>query len=133
MHRIILTSAGALGALAIGFGAFGAHALRPVFESAADGARLAANWQTASQYHLAHALALALAGLVGERHPGRSARVAAACFALGTVVFSGSLYALCLTRVRALGAVTPVGGALFIAGWLALALTPFAGARARGA
>ena len=96
-------------------GAFGAHALR---------ARLApdllAVWKTAVEYQFYHALALLLVGLWARSQPATALNVAGGCFALGVLVFSGSLYALALSGVRVLGAVTPFGGLLFIAGWIAL-------------
>ncbi|QPQ56367.1 DUF423 domain-containing protein [Allosphingosinicella flava] len=93
-------------------GAFGAHALKDRLDPAALGW-----WQTAVQYQMWHAVALvALAGL-----PGRLG-LPAALLSIGTLVFSGSLYLLALTGLRWLGAVTPVGGLLMIAGWLLLAL-----------
>ncbi len=74
-------------------------------------------WNTAAQYHLCHALALGLcAGLTDD---SRSARLARLCFIGGIAIFSGSLYLMALTGVRWLGAVTPVGGLLLIAAWLA--------------
>ena len=99
-------------ALAVVCGAFGAHALKQ---------RLApedlAIWQTGVLYHLVHAPALVLYGLFarGGRH------VAGWCFLAGSVVFSGTLYGLALGGPRWLGAITPIGGALLIAGWLAFA------------
>ena len=103
-----------LGVLA---GAFAAHALRvqlPV-------ERLAA-FDTAVRYQLWHALALLIVGLALERAPRPALHAAGWLFAAGIVLFSGSLYGLALTGVRALGAITPLGGASFLAGWLALAL-----------
>jgi len=102
------------GASAVAFGAFGAHALRGVLD--AQGAEL---WHTASQYQFWHALALALTVAVAQGRPRRCARVA---FALGIVLFSGSLYALALGAPRWVGAITPLGGVAFIVGWIALGL-----------
>jgi uncharacterized membrane protein YgdD (TMEM256/DUF423 family) len=111
----------ALGALAgaagVALGAFGAHALK---------ARLAPEmlqvWQTAVQYHLWHALALVGIGLLALHLPASAAlRWAGALMGAGLVLFSGSLYLLALSGMRALGAVTPFGGAAWIAGWLLLA------------
>ena len=110
-----------LGALfafaAVAQGAFGAHALK---------ARLAADalgvWQTAVLYHGWHALALVAVGVAMLQRPNAAGFAWAAwLFAAGIVLFSGSLYALALTGVRGLGAVTPVGGLAFLAGWLAFA------------
>ena len=108
--------AGSLSAfLAVAAGAFGAHALR---------ARLApdllAVFETAARYQMYHALALlAVAWAVTRFAPG-PIRVAGWLFIGGTVLFSGSLYLLALTGTRWLGAITPLGGLLFLAGWLSL-------------
>jgi uncharacterized membrane protein YgdD (TMEM256/DUF423 family) len=119
MHRPFLTSAACLGCLAVGLGAFGAHGLTQRLASVSDGAARLEWWKTAAHYHLSHALALALAaGLLGDTRAGRIACIA---FAVGIALFSGSLYAMTLTGVRWLGAVTPIGGVAFMAGWLALA------------
>ena len=107
-----------LGFLAVALGAFGAHGLEEVL---AEGER-AEWWATAVQYHLAHALALLMTGLVAE-HTGRGhGRGAMRCFLLGTAVFSGTLYALALGGPRWLGAITPLGGTLLLAGWVLLGL-----------
>ncbi|HEX4883741.1 MAG TPA: DUF423 domain-containing protein [Casimicrobiaceae bacterium] len=114
--RTALVLAALLLFVAVALGAFGAHALK---------ARLApdlqAVWQTAVQYHAWHALALLGAGLLMLVRPDAAAGLAAWLFVAGIVLFSGSLYALALTGVRGLGAVTPVGGVAFLAGWLAFA------------
>ena len=110
-------AAGALSAcVAVAAGAFGAHALKATL---APGALT--TFETAVRYQLFHALALVVvAGLLERpRHP--AVRRAAWTFLLGTIVFSGSLYALALGGPRWWGAVTPLGGAGFIAGWLLLA------------
>lgn len=109
--------AGITGGLAVLAGAFGAHALKTRLPS-----DLLAVWNTGAHYHLVHSvvlLALALAGAHGMR-----VRLPFALIAGGIAVFSGSLYALALTGIRFLGAVTPLGGVLLVAGWVALALAP---------
>ena len=105
---------GMAGASAVLLGAFGAHALRGVLD--AGGREL---WHTASQYHFWHALALAIACLAS---PGKARRCALAAFGIGIVLFCGSLYALALGAPRWYGAITPLGGLAFIAGWIALGL-----------
>ena len=75
-------------------------------------------FKTGASYHLSHAIALGFAALV----PGVWAGRAAWLFAIGLILFSGSLYALALSGMRGLGVVTPFGGVAFIAGWLALAM-----------
>jgi uncharacterized membrane protein YgdD (TMEM256/DUF423 family)/glucose/arabinose dehydrogenase len=112
---------GALSAgLAVGAGAFGAHALRS--RLAPD---LLAVFETAVRYHLVHALALLAVGLAASRLRPGEARLAGALFAAGTVLFAGSLYALALTGARALGAITPLGGVCWIAAWLIFARALF--------
>ncbi len=106
-----------LGALAVAAGAFGAHGLRARLD-----ARMLEIWQTAASYHLVHALALVVAGLVAAQKAGVAPKVAGAAFLLGVLVFSGTLYALALTDLRWLGAITPLGGVAFIVGWVALAV-----------
>ena len=108
---------GALSAfIGVAAGAFGAHALR---------ARLApdllAVFETGARYQMYHALALLAVACMVTRWPGSWPVRAGWLFVAGTVLFSGSLYALALTGVRWLGAITPLGGAAFLAGWLCLA------------
>ena len=103
--------------LAVALGAFGAHALKGRL-SADD----AAIWQTAVQYHGWHALALLACGLVLQARPDAGAVVVAAwLFVVGVALFGGSLYALALGAPRGIGAVTPIGGVAFLAGWAAFA------------
>lgn len=108
---------GLAGASAVLLGAFGAHALRGVLD-----VQSRELWQTAVNYHVWHALALAVAVAVGLGR-GRSGRFAIAAFAIGIVLFSGSLYALALGAPRWTGIITPFGGLAFIAGWIALGLS----------
>lgn len=113
------TRIGAISAfLAVLFGAFGAHLLRDAL-----GAALSPTWETGVRYHLFHALALIAVDLVRDRAgASRALGVAGILFAAGTVLFSGSLYLLALTGVRAWGAVTPFGGLCFLIGWIAFAV-----------
>ncbi|HTV24640.1 MAG TPA: DUF423 domain-containing protein [Polyangiaceae bacterium] len=121
----------ALGAVAgfsgVAFGAFGGHGLRKKLADAPEGAKRLEWWQTGSSYHLAHAVAIAVAALVAERVPGASASAAAWAFLAGIVLFSGSLYAMALTGVRKLGAITPLGGLGLLAGWACLLAAALAG------
>ncbi len=110
--------AGVLGGLGVGLGAFGAHGLRERLSPAA-----LEIYKTGVLYHLIHAVALLALALAPER-AGLGGKVTRGLFALGILIFSGSLYALALTGVRWLGAVTPIGGVLFIAGWLTLVMSP---------
>ena len=105
-----------LAALAVGAGAFGAHGLEQVLtENRMD------TYETAVQYHLYHALALLIVGALTRQW----ARIqwSGYCFIVGVFLFSGSLYLLVLTDTAWLGAITPLGGVAFIAGWLALAFS----------
>lgn len=108
------------GLIGVAAGAFGAHALRGRLDPA-----LLQVFETGARYHLFHALALLATGLAHHAAPRRGFVWAGALFALGTVTFSGSLYALALTAVRAWGAVTPFGGLLLLVGWLVAAWTAF--------
>lgn len=112
---------GALSAgLAVAAGAFGAHALRAKLEP-----RMLEVFETAARYQMYHALALLVVGWMASRTPlGATGAVHASgwLFVAGTLLFSGSLYAMTFTGIRALGAITPLGGVCFIAGWIALAL-----------
>ena len=114
----LFISLGALsGLLAVTFGAFGAHALRGRLDDYAMGV-----FETAVQYHFYHALALVAVGLLALHHPHTALlRSSGWLFVLGLVVFSGSLYALSLSGIKWLGAITPLGGLAFIAGWACLA------------
>ena len=115
--RLLLGLSAASGFTAVALGAFGAHALRARFADAADGPARLEWWHTAASYHLAHAVALGVVALVVERAASTAAVTAGWAFALGIVLFSGSLYAMSLSGVRALGAVTPFGGLAFLIGW----------------
>jgi uncharacterized membrane protein YgdD (TMEM256/DUF423 family) len=105
-------AAGAINAfLAVACGAFGAHALKRRL----DGERLVI-FETGARYQMYHALALiAVSWLAATR--GQAADIAGALFLAGIVFFSGSLYALALSGVRKLGAITPLGGLCFLLGW----------------
>jgi uncharacterized membrane protein YgdD (TMEM256/DUF423 family) len=117
--------AGALsGFLAVLAGAFGAHALR----SRLDPAHLQI-FETAARYQLIHALALVLVSVLPSRSASGALRWSGGLFLAGTVLFSGSLYALALTGLPMLGAITPLGGVCFLLGWLALARALYMDAR----
>jgi len=119
-----LTSLGAvLAFLAVALGAFGAHALKATLPPPASTA-----FETGVRYQFLHALALLFVGTQGRAAPRPGAALAGGLFVSGIVLFSGSLYALALTGASGWGAVTPVGGLCFLAGWLALAWA-FAGRR----
>jgi len=127
MFRLFLALASLNGFLAVALGAFGAHGLRQRLAQLADGAERLDWWRTAASYHLAHALALGLVALLSLRSSSSSSALSVAgwAFLAGMALFSGSLYAMVLTGVRGLGAVTPVGGLAFLVGWGALAWAAF--------
>lgn len=117
MTHLTLFIAAIGGLLSVAFGAFGAHALRARLDSQA-----LAVFETAVQYQFHHSLALLAVALLMLQHPGSALlRSSAVLFTLGIVVFSGSLYLLSFTGLRWLGAITPLGGLAFIAGWACLA------------
>ena len=110
-----LIAVGALDAgLAVAAGAFGAHALRSRLEP-----RALEIFETAARYQMYHALAILFCALVATS----GARTAGWIFQAGIVVFSGSLYALALSDVKWLGAITPIGGLAFLVGWVYLAVS----------
>ncbi len=114
---MIWTTVGACSALiAVALGAFGAHGLRGVF--APDRMTV---FETAARYQLVHAIALVALGLGAQRLSPGAVRGVGTLLLLGTILFSGSLYAFTLTGVPAWGAVTPFGGLAFLAGWAWLA------------
>jgi uncharacterized membrane protein YgdD (TMEM256/DUF423 family) len=104
------------GAIAVAAGAFGAHAMK-----ASLGADALAIWEVGARYQMYHALALLALGCATRSLRSSALRAGGWLFVVGTVLFSGSLYLLAATGVRAFGAVTPVGGVALIAGWLCVA------------
>jgi uncharacterized membrane protein YgdD (TMEM256/DUF423 family) len=111
-YRLAMLTGSVLAALGVALGAFGAHGLRDVLNATQQGW-----WQTAFQYQMLHALGLI--GLGASRLPDLKAPIV--LLALGTMVFSGTLYVMALTDQHWLGMVTPVGGLMMIAGWLLVA------------
>jgi uncharacterized membrane protein YgdD (TMEM256/DUF423 family) len=122
MQRLFLQLAALNGFLAVALGAFGAHGLKGSLEGLEDSAQRLVWWETAAHYQLTHALALGLVGLLGSKIPGKLLRTGGWALQLGILLFSGSLYAMTLTGVRTLGAVTPFGGLAFLVGWICLLL-----------
>jgi uncharacterized membrane protein YgdD (TMEM256/DUF423 family) len=117
MSRTFVLLGAVLACLGVAGGAFGAHSLKALLP-----ADLLAVFETGVRYQMYHALALLFVGWAIERFPSPHVRRAGWLFTIGIVLFSGSLYALSLSGVRWLGAVTPLGGAALIAGWALLAL-----------
>jgi uncharacterized membrane protein YgdD (TMEM256/DUF423 family) len=120
MERTFLVLSGVNGLLAVALGAFGAHGLKGRLAGLADGTQRLDWWQTAAHYQLTHALALAICAQLAARQTGLAAQIAGFAFLGGIVLFSGSLYTMTLTGMRALGAVTPLGGLALLVGWAAL-------------
>ena len=120
MDRTFLFIGALLGGVGVGLGAFGAHGLKGRLSQ-----EMLAVFETGVRYQMYHALALLVLGAMMTRLEGRAVVVAGWSFTAGILIFSGSLYALALSGVTMLGAITPIGGAAFLAGWLALAIAAF--------
>ena len=118
MNRALVAAGAINGAIAVAAGAFAAHALKSRLD-----ARALEVFETGARYQMYHALAIVLCGLLAMTRPGQgwsglgSAGAAGWTLQVGIVLFSGSLYALALTGVKGLGAVTPFGGVAFLVGW----------------
>ncbi len=117
MDRLFFALGSASALVAVAAGAFGAHGLRARLSP-----DLLAVFETAARYQMYHALALLAVGWAVTRWPGPWPVRAGWLFTVGTLLFSGSLYALALSGMRWLGAVTPLGGLAFLAGWTCLLL-----------
>ena len=116
MERLFFTLGSVSAFLGVALGAFAAHALKGRVEP-----DLLVIFETGVRYQMYHALALLAVGWACTRWPGKAVKTSGWLFVTGTVIFSGSLYALSLSGMRWLGAVTPVGGLALLAGWLCLA------------
>jgi uncharacterized membrane protein YgdD (TMEM256/DUF423 family) len=115
------------GFLAVAMGAFGAHGLKDRLNALGQ----AANYETATQYHMSCALALLAVGLLGLwGRSGPANSIAGWTMFVGSIIFSGTLYALAVTGQRWLGAITPIGGVLILIGWSALAIAASPASRA---
>lgn len=106
--------------ISIALGAFAAHGLKASLDTNSLNI-----FRTGVQYQMVHAVGFILLGLWQETRAGRSALFSASCFGFGSVFFSGSLYLLALTGIKWLGAITPLGGLAFLAGWLAWGASSF--------
>ena len=117
MSRQFVWLGAVFAALSVAAGAFGAHSLKSIIP-----ANMLAVFETAVRYQMYHALALLIVGgMLPHDGSARSYRVAGWSFAVGIVLFSGSLYVIAFTATRWVGAITPLGGAAFLAGWISLA------------
>jgi len=117
VDRTFMLISAVAGFLGVALGAFGAHGLRGRLSP-----EMLAVFETGVRYQLYHTLALMITAMLMARMGGWLFTTAAWCFTVGIVLFSGSLYALAISGVTVLGAVTPIGGLAFLAGWACLAL-----------
>ncbi len=115
MDKTFVMMGAALMFLGVGAGAFGAHGLASYFERFPD---LEATYDTAVRYHIIHALALLITAWLSTQYNSNWINWAGWLFFVGIFVFSGSLYLLVFTQVKWLGAITPIGGVAFLAGWV---------------
>ncbi len=113
MNRI-LTIGAVFGFLAVAFGAFGAHALKDLL------AERITVYETANRYHFYHTFAIFVSIFLYSIFQKKNFLISGYLFAAGIFIFSGSLYALSISGIRILGAITPIGGILFLAGWATL-------------
>lgn len=119
MDRFFLQAGALIGALSVGLGAFGAHALNKMLTASG---RLE-TYETAVKYQFYHALALVLIGVLLQNASPNATKFyswAGYAFLIGVLVFSGSLYTICFSGIKAFGAVAPIGGTALIVGWLML-------------
>ena len=121
-HKILMIVAALLGLLGVGAGAFGAHALKGRLSP-----EMLNLFDLASRYQLIHALAAAVAATAVASYGNTFMLSAGWLFVIGTVFFSGSLYLLALTDLKAWGALTPIGGVFFLGGWLCMAIAAWRG------
>jgi uncharacterized membrane protein YgdD (TMEM256/DUF423 family) len=124
LERLLYLYAATAGFLGVALGAFAAHGLKATLTPA-----MLAAFETAVRYQMYHAFALFATAWALTRWPARIFAVAGGLFVAGILIFSGSLYLLALTETRWLGAITPLGGLAFLAGWACLAIGVFRGAR----
>lgn len=131
-----LTIGALMAALGVSMGAFGAHGVESYFANTYEGRthqvlgqdvptaeKYLTDYKTAANYQMYHALALVAVGLLSQARPKRSLQVAGFCFVGGIVLFSGGLYVYTLADLKIVGMIpVPIGGTLFIVGWVALAI-----------
>lgn len=124
MDRIFFMIGSALMLLGVALGAFGAHGLASYFETHPD---LEGTYDTAVRYHMIHALALFISAWAVDKWGGRLPVWSGYLFIVGIILFAGTLYLLVALRLGWLGAITPLGGVAFLAGWACLLLTAWKG------
>lgn len=116
MNKFFILSGSIIGLLGVAIGAFGAHALKNFLETS----QRTETFETGVKYMFYHSLALILVGILQKEFPASAVTNAGWAFLIGTVIFSGSLFLLCATGIKILGAVTPIGGVAMIIGWALL-------------
>ncbi|MFY9150470.1 MAG: DUF423 domain-containing protein [Prolixibacteraceae bacterium] len=116
-NRKILLSGAVFMALGVLLGAFGAHALKTRLSP-----EMLLVYKTGVEYQFYHALGLLLIGLIGSQIESKWINRSAILIGIGIILFSGSLYVLSLSEIKMIGAITPVGGVSFVAGWISLAV-----------
>ena len=116
MNKSFLVLGSFLGLLGVGLGAFGAHALKDFLTENGN----SITFDTAVKYQFYHAFALIITGILAKDFDNKWINYAGKAFLIGTIVFSGSLYAICITNIKMFGAITPIGGTLLILGWTCL-------------
>ena len=117
MNRTFVGFGSGLAFLGVALGAFGTHGLKDRLTPASIEI-----WKTAVQYHMIHAVALILIGILLDQRDTKAVRNAGWLMVAGIAIFSGSLYALAVTDVKILGAITPLGGLCFLTSWATLAV-----------
>ncbi len=119
MQKTFIIAGSIIGLLAVVLGAFGAHS----FEASLQASGRLATYETAARYQMYAALALVLVGILADKfQASKWINYAGWCFVIGSIVFSGSLYLICLTGIKTWGAVAPIGGLLLMLGWLNICL-----------
>lgn len=116
MNKFFLQAGSILGALGVVLGAFGAHAFKPMLTESNQ----LGNYETAVKYQFVHALGLILIGILTKEFSAKTTLYSGYCMLAGTIIFSGALYIICFTGIKAFGAVAPIGGTLMIIGWALL-------------
>ena len=114
MNKLFLKSGAVLAGLSIALGAFGAH----TFKIALELSNRTETFETAARYQMYGALALIFVGILTDKFPHKFLRWSGNAFMIGTIIFSGSLYLICVTGVTMWGAVAPIGGASLMLGWV---------------
>jgi uncharacterized membrane protein YgdD (TMEM256/DUF423 family) len=116
MNNIFLKIGAILGAFSVAIGAFGAHA----FKASLLASGKTETFETAVRYQFYGVFALIVIGLLSERYTNKWSKISGYLFLIGTLIFSGSLYLICLTGINLFGAVAPIGGSCLIAAWIFL-------------